>query len=174
MNDVLAAEFANNKLGPPKFTSDHLKVLRESKVILDHIANQKYVDCREIRRLIVPSFQFNGLDGEVKIMKLFAPGLYTVQHIGSVDIPTHVNCLSDLRKKMIPRLKYIKYHTVKNAITLSKSLEKEARRIKRRSMSYERSPSYDDVEIESKWTRGTWFPSRKPSAPIIIPKDLLL
>lgn len=108
MNDVLAAEFANNKLGPPKFTSDHLKVLRESKVILDHIANQKYVDCREIRRLIVPSFQFNGLDGEVKIMKLFAPGLYTVQHIGSVDIPTHVNCLSDLRKKMIPRLKYIK------------------------------------------------------------------
>ncbi|KAG2228826.1 hypothetical protein INT48_007077 [Thamnidium elegans] len=78
----------------------------------------------------------HSLDDEVKLTKLFAPGLYTVQHIRSVDISTCVNCLSD-------------YRTVKNAITLSKSLEKEARRNKKRSTPYKRSPSYDDVEIES-------------------------
>lgn len=107
-NDVLAGEFANSKLGSFKFTSDHLKLLRESKVIFDNIANQRYTSNREVRRLIVPSFQANGLDGEVKIMKLFSPGLYTVQHIGSVDIPTNVNYLRDLRKKIIPRLNYVK------------------------------------------------------------------
>ncbi|GAA5815534.1 hypothetical protein MFLAVUS_009046 [Mucor flavus] len=172
-NDVLAGEFANSKLGSFKFTSDHLKLLRESKVIFDNIANQRYTSNREVRRLIVPSFQANGLDGEVKIMKLFSPGLYTVQHIGSVDIPTNVNYLRDLRKKIIPRLNYVKYHTLKNANTVSNSLEKEARKKKKKSNSYERSPSYDDAEVETRWTRGTWFPSRKPSAPIIIPSDLL-
>ncbi|KAI8087199.1 hypothetical protein BDF21DRAFT_460851 [Thamnidium elegans] len=91
----------------------------------------------------------HSLDDEVKLTKLFAPGLYTVQHIRSVDISTCVNCLSDVRKNIISRLNYIKYRTVKNAITLSKSLEKEARRNKKRSTPYKRSPSYDDVEIES-------------------------
>ncbi|KAI8079359.1 hypothetical protein BDF21DRAFT_40011 [Thamnidium elegans] len=38
--DVMADEFSNSKLGPSNFTSDYLKVLRESKVILDHIVNQ--------------------------------------------------------------------------------------------------------------------------------------
>lgn len=108
MHDVLAGEFANSKLGPWKFTSDHLKVLRESKVILDHIVNQEFTTAHNARRLIVPSFQANGLDGEVKVMKLCAPGLYTVQHIGSVDIPSNINCLHDLRKKTIPRLKFMK------------------------------------------------------------------
>ncbi|KAI9366539.1 hypothetical protein BD770DRAFT_302238, partial [Pilaira anomala] len=86
-NDLLAAEFASDIPGPAKFTSDHLKVLRESKVILDHIANQRYLNSHEVKILIIPSFQANGLDSEVKIMKLFAPGLYTVHYIGSVDFP---------------------------------------------------------------------------------------
>lgn len=96
---MLAGEFANSKLGSWKFTSDHLKVLRESKVILNHIVNQEFTMVHDARRSIVPSFQVNGLDGEVKVMKLCAPDLYTVQHIGSVDRPSNINCLHDLRKK---------------------------------------------------------------------------
>lgn len=61
MHDMLADEFANSKLGPSKFTSDHLKVLLESKVILDHISNQKFTKPHDARRLIVPSFQANDL-----------------------------------------------------------------------------------------------------------------
>ena len=104
--DVMNGEFANSKLGPSKFSSDHLKVLRESKVILDHIVNREFTTEHDARRLIVPCFQANGLDGEIKIMKLYAPGLYTIQHIGSVDIPSSVHFLRDLRKKTIPRLKF--------------------------------------------------------------------
>jgi hypothetical protein len=106
--DVMAGEFANSKIGPSKFILDHLKVLRESKVILDHIVNQEFTTAHDAKRLIVPCFQANGLDGEVKIMKLHAPGLYTIQHIGSVDIPSSINFLRDLRKKTIPRLKFMK------------------------------------------------------------------
>ncbi|KAL0081149.1 hypothetical protein J3Q64DRAFT_1701179 [Phycomyces blakesleeanus] len=49
MHDVLAGEFANSKLGPRKFISDHLKVLRESKVILDHIVNQEFTTGHDAR-----------------------------------------------------------------------------------------------------------------------------
>lgn len=60
---------------------------------------------KDKRRLIVPSFQANSLEGDLKIMKLVAPGLYTVQHLGLVDIPTSTNDLSMLRLKTIPRLR---------------------------------------------------------------------
>ncbi|KAG2211861.1 hypothetical protein INT47_004548 [Mucor saturninus] len=306
-NDMFADEFANSKLGPFKFSSDHLKLLRESKIMFDNIANQKYISGKEVRRRILgiglsnestidseqpnldhgqlleyvyslaslvkehstnvaserksfysgkkkydsclgkinpgaskttvpsrvssqpteddvlplpllrgvlpplvpfkvlkirvpkasnmyilvalarslnPKFALasdiqvstlvaNSLDGEVKIMKLFSPGLYTVQHLGSIDIPTNVNHLKDLRKKIIPRLNYVKNHMLKNANILSNSLDKETRKKKKRSNSYQRSSSYDDVEVGTRWTRGTWFPSRKPNAPIMISSDLL-
>lgn len=41
-------------------------------------------------------------------MKLYAPGLYTVQHIESVDIPSNIGSLHDLRKTTIPRLRFMK------------------------------------------------------------------
>ncbi|CAO3697853.1 unnamed protein product [Rhizopus stolonifer] len=173
MHDVLVGEFASSKLGPCKFVSDHLKVLRGMKVILDHIVNQELTTVHDARRLIVPSFQANGLDGEMKIMKLYAPGLYTIQHMGSIDIPSNINSLHDLRKKLIPRLRFMKYHALKNALILSKSLEKEARLKKRKSVSYRRSPSYDDVETSTKWTRSTWFPSQRAGAPIVISTDII-
>lgn len=161
MYDVMAGVFANSKLGPSKFTSDHLKVLRESKIILNHIVDQKFISKYDARRLIVPCFQASGLDGEVKIMKLHASGLYTIQHIGSVDIPSSINLLRD--KKIIPRLEFTKKHCLKNAQILSKSLEKEARLKKKKSTSYRRSPSWDDVETSTKWTRSTWFTSPRAS-----------
>ncbi|KAI9475676.1 MAG: hypothetical protein EXX96DRAFT_540259 [Benjaminiella poitrasii] len=105
--DVMAAEFANSKLGPSKFTSDHLKILRKSKIILDPIVDQEFTTAHDARRVILPCFQANGLDSEIKIMKLFVPGLYTIQHIGSIDISDSINFLRDLRKKTIPRLEFI-------------------------------------------------------------------
>ncbi|GAN03581.1 hypothetical protein MAM1_0043d03036 [Mucor ambiguus] len=77
----------------PASVKEDLKVLRESKVILDHILNQEFTTAHDARRLIGPSFPANGLDGEINIMKLYAPGLYAVQHIGSVDIPSNINSL---------------------------------------------------------------------------------
>ncbi|RCH81194.1 hypothetical protein CU098_003616, partial [Rhizopus stolonifer] len=123
--------------------------------------DQKFISKYDARRLIVPCFQASGLDGEVKIMKLHASGLYTIQHIGSVDIPSSINLLRD--KKIIPRLEFTKKHCLKNAQILSKSLEKEARLKKKKSTSYRRSPSWDDVETSTKWTRSTWFTSPRAS-----------
>ncbi|KAI7905196.1 uncharacterized protein BX663DRAFT_430712 [Cokeromyces recurvatus] len=108
---------------------------------------------------------------KAKIMKLHAPGLYTIQHIGSVDIPSSIHFLRDLRKKTIPRLKFMKYHALKNAHILLKPLEKEAK-LKKKSTSYRRSPSYDDAETCTKWTRSTWFPSSRAGAPIVILRDI--
>ncbi|KAG1051306.1 hypothetical protein G6F43_006481 [Rhizopus delemar] len=107
-HDVSNCEFANDKLGPGKFTTDHLKVFRSSKVILDDMTNQEFMQTKDARRLIIPSFQANGLEGEIKLTKLVASGLYTVQHLGSVDISYFVHDLSVLRVKAIPRLKFMK------------------------------------------------------------------
>ncbi|KAI9486176.1 MAG: hypothetical protein EXX96DRAFT_646025 [Benjaminiella poitrasii] len=90
----------------------------------------EFTTAHDARRVIVPCFQANGLDG-------------------SVDIPDSSNFLRDLRKKTIPRLEFIKYHALKNAHILSKSLEKEAR-LKKKSASYRRSPSCDDAETSTK------------------------
>ncbi|RCH78763.1 hypothetical protein CU097_001602, partial [Rhizopus azygosporus] len=79
-----------------------------AQVILDSIVNRQYTSRSDARRLIIPSFQATGLDGELKIMRLVAPGLYTVQYVGSILIPNHVEDLQQLRKKCLPRLYYMK------------------------------------------------------------------
>ncbi|KAI9469101.1 MAG: hypothetical protein EXX96DRAFT_598025 [Benjaminiella poitrasii] len=150
-----------------------IDAIEESKIILDHIVDQEFTTAHDARRVIVPYFQANGLDGEIKIMKLYAPGLYTIQHIGSVDIPNSVNFLCDLRKKTIPRLEFIKYHTLKNAHILSKSLEREGRLKKKKSASYRRSPSNGDIKTNTKWTRSTWFPSSRAGDTIVIPINII-
>ncbi|KAI9015755.1 hypothetical protein CLU79DRAFT_805521 [Phycomyces nitens] len=157
MHDVLTGEFSSSKPGPLKFTSDHLKLLRESKVTLDHIANQEFTTGHDVRRLIVPNFQANGLESEVKVMKLCALGLYTIQHISSVDIPNNINCLHDLRKKAIPRLLFMKYHALKKARILSRFLEKE------------KAPSYDDVETVPNLSI---FPKQLPRISLVVPQML--
>ncbi|ORE07389.1 hypothetical protein BCV72DRAFT_335230 [Rhizopus microsporus var. microsporus] len=86
MHDVLAGEFANSKLDPWKFTADHLKALRESKIILDHVVNQEFTTAHDARRLIVSSFQDNTLEDEVKITKLYAPGLFIIQYISAATV----------------------------------------------------------------------------------------
>ncbi|KAI7861946.1 hypothetical protein BDF14DRAFT_1737393 [Spinellus fusiger] len=171
--DVLNCEFSGSIPGPQKFIDDHVKILRESKIILDNITNRPYFPTSEKRRLIIPCFQASALDGEVKIMKLSVPGLYTVQHFGSVPIPNDVRDLSLLRKKCLPRLKYIRTHALKNAGILTASLKKEVRAKKSRSSSYCCSLSYDeDSNVDACWTHGTWFPSLK-NQPIVIPSDLI-
>ncbi|KAI8095165.1 hypothetical protein BDF21DRAFT_393518 [Thamnidium elegans] len=126
-HDIPTGEFANGSFGPDKFSDDHQKVLRESKVILYSIVNRKYTSRSDARRLIIPSFQATGLDGELKIMRLVAPGIYTVQYVGSIPIPNHVEDLQQLRKKCFPRLNYMKNQAVKNAKLLAVSVKKETR-----------------------------------------------
>lgn len=100
---------ASDKHGSDKPTTDYIKVLRESKVILlDNIVNRDLVTIKETKGLLLPSFQVNGLEGEMKLMKLSAPGLHTVQRLGSIDVPRSVRNLSILKQKIIPRLKYMK------------------------------------------------------------------
>jgi hypothetical protein len=76
------------------------------------MANQEFMKAKDARRLIIPSFQANGLEGEINITKLAAPGLYTSQHLGSVDVPNSANDLSVLRVKTIPRLKFMKVNNI--------------------------------------------------------------
>lgn len=94
--DVLNAEFAGF-LGEKKFVNDHVKLLRESKLNMDAVAGSKYISDSEIRRIIVPCFQGTGLDGEIKLVLLKAPGLYTVQLLGLVPIPDNAADLPKLR-----------------------------------------------------------------------------
>ncbi|KAG1251537.1 hypothetical protein G6F68_012225 [Rhizopus microsporus] len=172
--DVSTGEFANGSLGPGKFINDHLKVLREGKIILDSIVDKQFISKSHARRLVVPCFQATGLDGELKIVKLIAPGLYTVQYIGSIPIPAHIDDLSLLRKKCIPRLEYMKHQAIKNYRILSASIQKENRAKRTKSSAYQRSPSYNaGADADIRWTRGTWFPNSDPNASIIIPSDIL-
>lgn len=113
--DLANGEFAGSLPGEKKYGDDHVKTLRESKVLLDNIVNRQYFKRSETRRLIAPCFQASVLDGEIKLMKLSAPGLYTVQHFGTVPVPNNELDLAALRKKCIPRLHYLKKHTIKNA-----------------------------------------------------------
>ena len=107
-HDMANGEYASERQGPEKFSSDHRKILREAKIILDNVASQEHVSESEVRRLIVPSFQATGLKGEPMVLKLTVPGLYTAQHMGSITIPDNLNDLSMLRKKVIPRLLFMK------------------------------------------------------------------
>lgn len=132
--DVSTAEFANWLLGPGKFTDGHKKVLREPKVILDSIINNKHTSKKEARRLIVPCFQASDVDGELKIVKLSVPGLYTTLYIGSIPIPGRVAGLKLLRKKHLPRLYYMKVNWL-NITHFSSTMLKEKTRIMLSRMS---------------------------------------
>jgi hypothetical protein len=127
VHGVTTVEFASWLRGPSKFTSDHKKVLRESKVILDNIINREYTNKKEPRRLMIPCFQVSGLDGELKVLKLSTPELYTVQYIGSIPIPDHVADLSLLRKKCLLRLFYIKVNWLKKIHFSNTILNKKTR-----------------------------------------------
>ncbi|KAG1148004.1 hypothetical protein G6F36_014869 [Rhizopus arrhizus] len=89
------------------------------------MTNQEFMQTKDARRLIIPSFQANGLEGEIKLTKLVASGLYTVQHLGSVDISYFVHDLSVLRVKAIPRLKFMKHYSIKNGRLLHGVIKKE-------------------------------------------------
>lgn len=99
--DVLNGEFANSMQGPSKFFGDRRKVLREAKTIMDEMFEQEYMPLSEAKRLLVPTFQANGLDGEVTILRLVAPGLYVSQYKGSACIPNNVHDLKCLRQKVL-------------------------------------------------------------------------
>ncbi|KAI7867931.1 hypothetical protein BDF14DRAFT_1725582 [Spinellus fusiger] len=176
MYDILTAGFSNCLFGPGNFLHDH-KVLRETKVILDHIINCKYTSKRDARRLIMPCFQASGLDGELRVVKLSAPGLYTIQYIGSIPIPSHVADLSLLRRKCLPRLLYMKVNCtmLRKMPVLAQSVRKENQKKRRRISTYTRSPSNDSETEEPnvRWTRETWFPSPNPHAATVIPSDIL-
>ncbi|CEG75237.1 hypothetical protein RMATCC62417_10311 [Rhizopus microsporus] len=159
MHDVLAGEFANSKLGPWKFTADHLKFLRESKITLDHTVNQELTTACDARRLIMSRFQANALEDVVKLQNFMLPAC-------SVDIPSNTNSLRHLRKKTIPRLRYMKYHALKNAHILTKSVEKEVMLKKKKNAAYGRSPSCDNIETVVKWMRSTWFPNREKGSKV--------
>ncbi|KAG1468896.1 hypothetical protein G6F56_003572 [Rhizopus delemar] len=51
--DVSTGEFANGSSGPGKFSDDHQKVLRESKVILDSIVNKKYTSRSDLYQSLI-------------------------------------------------------------------------------------------------------------------------
>ena len=84
------------------------EALRESKTTLDGIVNSKCISGLDARRLITPSVQATGLDTELKIMKLFAPGLYTVRYVGSILILNYVKNLQLSRKTCLPKLNCMK------------------------------------------------------------------
>lgn len=88
--DVLNGESTNSVQGPTKFFSDRRKVLLEAKTIMDKMMEQTYILKNKAKRVLIPTFQVNGLDGEVIALKLIAPGLYTSQYIGSICIPSSV------------------------------------------------------------------------------------
>ncbi|CDH49465.1 hypothetical protein RO3G_06604 [Lichtheimia corymbifera JMRC:FSU:9682] len=146
--DVVNGEFASIVTGEGKFFADHRKVLRESKLIVDSIAGNTNTNRREIPRIIVPSFQATGLDGEIMVLKRPAPGLYTAQHIGSIPIPSDVSNLKWLRTKCIPRLMFMKKHAIKNAKILSAAATKDNRAKRLKSKASMRSPSAElDEEV---------------------------
>lgn len=63
VHNVSTAKFANESLGPGKFSNDHRKLLCKSKGILDGIVNSKYISILEARKLAILIFQASGLDG---------------------------------------------------------------------------------------------------------------
>ncbi|CDH59442.1 predicted protein [Lichtheimia corymbifera JMRC:FSU:9682] len=85
--DMMDGEYANSSQGDIKFYQDHRKVLREDKVIFDIVSIKSDTRGKELKRLLVPTFQATGLEGEMMIVKITAAGFYTAQRIGSLPIP---------------------------------------------------------------------------------------
>ncbi|KAI8147258.1 hypothetical protein BJV82DRAFT_598376 [Fennellomyces sp. T-0311] len=149
-------------------------MLRESKSIIDKIAESQFISRKEVSRIVAPSFQATGIDGEMMVLRLVAPGLYTAQYMGSLSVPNQPANLHWLRTKCVPRLVYMKKHAVKNAKLLTKIINKESRTKRRKSTTMLRSPSYDsDDEMFEPWTRGSWFPPSRPDEKIVVPKNIL-
>ncbi|KAL0092638.1 hypothetical protein J3Q64DRAFT_1868443 [Phycomyces blakesleeanus] len=170
-HDLINCKFANDKLGLVKLNDDHLKILQESKVILDDLANNKFMQPKDVRWVIVPSFRTNGSESKINLMKLVAPGLYSSKYLGSVNLPYLVNDLPLLKIKAIPRLLYMKHYAIKNGRLLHDAIKKDRRR--KKSSSYQRSPSNDgDIGTEVHWTRKTWFPNMKAKLQINMPFDI--
>lgn len=106
--DVLNGKFTNSDQGTTKFFTDRRKVLPEAKTIIDEMMKQTYIPRNEAKRVLIPTFQANGLDDEVTVLKLIASDLYTSQYIGSVCIPSSMYDLKRIRQKCLLRLLYIR------------------------------------------------------------------
>lgn len=101
------ASYDGSECDVHKFYQDHRKVLREAKVIFDIISIKSDIHRKELKRLLVPTFQATGFEGEMMIVKITAAGLYTSQRIGSLPIPHSHQTLHDLRK-FIEKIIFIK------------------------------------------------------------------
>ena len=93
--DVMNGEYANaSQDSETKFYQDHRKVLRESKVILDTVVRKSLLTKKELKRILIPSFQATGLEVELVFLRIIAPGLYTAQRIGALPVPHSYSTLS--------------------------------------------------------------------------------
>lgn len=105
--DVLNGEHANDVPDDNKYYAEHRKVLREAKDTLDCLFEKQYLPPTECKRLVVPSFQATGLDGEVMAVTLPVPGLCMTQRIGYLPIPSTASELKD-KCKCIKRMLFMK------------------------------------------------------------------
>ncbi|CAO3698427.1 unnamed protein product [Rhizopus stolonifer] len=164
--DVSTAKFADWLLGTGKLTDDHKKALRESKVILDNIINCKYTSKKEARRLIMPCFQASGLDGELSEIvctRIIYHSIYRIYtYLWSCRRPEVVE--KEVSAKIVLYEDWD--HGVKNAQVLANSTRKETREEKKKH-GLQRPPSNDieAEEVNTRWTRGIWFPNTKPHFP---------
>lgn len=63
VHSVSTAKFANESIGPGRFSNDHRKLLCKSKGILDGIVSSKYISILKARRLVILISQASNLDG---------------------------------------------------------------------------------------------------------------
>ncbi|KAI7894190.1 uncharacterized protein EV154DRAFT_108916 [Mucor mucedo] len=81
--DVSNIEFSRDH-NTKKFFSDHCKLLREEKTIIDHFHNSPYIKRRNKKNVAGTVLQIARIEGQMKKIKLVGNGLYVATKLGSL------------------------------------------------------------------------------------------
>jgi hypothetical protein len=84
---MVCVEFAKNN-HDGKFYSDHRKILREGKTVVDQFYGFLGLKSREKRNIAGCCIQIAGVEGQVMNIKLVDQGLYVAGRLGSLRLPS--------------------------------------------------------------------------------------
>ncbi|KAG0163065.1 hypothetical protein DFQ28_000413, partial [Apophysomyces sp. BC1034] len=152
--DIGEAEFAKAGAGLQKFVRDHVKVLMEAKIVLDHAAK-----ClRYYGQPPIEVMQIHGLGLYIYRLTIRSPGLYVATTLAKLDLPTFVRKLSDLRS-FVEALLDLKMHSVELKQILEDAKQQE-RKSSMALMIESGSQKQDTLLSIVMWIKDIWVPPR--------------
>lgn len=145
--DLACVEFAKNN-NDNKFYSDHRKILREGKTVVDQFYRFSDLKSREKRSIAGCCIQIAGVEGQVMNVRLVDQGLYVASRLGSLRLPSSHTELRKMRT-LLERLFSLKANLVyiKNCLR-NLEFDKSSEKCMDKTLNTKRSP-YENFPNES-------------------------